>query len=251
MTRTTRITLSACGLFGFLALWELTSRSGLVSAVLLPPPSTLPGTLIAEVRNGFWQRMVLASLGHYTAGLLIGSVLGVAVGMGVALFAHIEAAQSWLARMLRPIPPLAWIPFAIIWFGITETAAVFIISIGIFWINYFTAMGAVRSVDPDLIELARAFGHRSFLARMRKVIVPAAAPGVLGGLRAGLGQGWMTVVAAELFGIPGIGQRMIEASGLLATNVVILYMFTIALLYGLSDWIFVLVQGRVLRWQQS
>ncbi len=217
---------------------------------LLPPPSTIPPTLLSEIKTGIWQSMVIASLRHYTIGFVVGSFLGVTLGVAVALFARVEAGQAWLARVLRPIPPLAWIPFAIIWFGITETAAAFIISIGIFWINYFTAMGAVQAVDKDLIEVARAFGHRSFPALLRKVILPGAAPGILSGLRAGLGQGWMTVVAAELFGIEGIGQRMMEASGLLATEVVVLYMFSIALLYGVSDYVFVLIQQRILAWQR-
>lgn len=222
----------------------------MVETHLLPPPSTIPPTLLSEIKNGIWQSMVVASLRHYTIGFFVGSFLGVTLGVAVALFARVEAGQAWLARVLRPIPPLAWIPFAIIWFGITETAAAFIISIGIFWINYFTAMGAVQAVDKDLIEVARAFGHRSFPALLRKVILPGAAPGILSGLRAGLGQGWMTVVAAELFGIEGIGQRMMEASGLLATEVVVLYMFSIALLYGVSDYVFVLIQQRILAWQR-
>ena len=111
-------------------------------------------------------------------------------------------------------------------------------------------MTAVQAVDKDLIEVARAFGHRSMTALLRKVILPGAAPGILSGLRAGLGQGWMTVVAAELFGIAGIGQRMIEASGLRASEVVVLYMFSIALLYGVSDYIFVRIQDRLLEWQR-
>jgi ABC-type nitrate/sulfonate/bicarbonate transport system permease component len=204
---------------------------------------------VSEVSLGIWQTMVLASLGHYLVGLLIGSLLGVIVGGAVALFPRVDAAQAWIARLLRPIPPLAWIPFAIIWFGISETAAAFIIAIGIFWINYFTAHAAVGAIDKDLIELARAFGHRSLKARLQKVIVPAAAPGILSGLRAGIGQGWMTVVAAELFGITGIGQRMMEAAGLLATPVVIVYMATIAVLYGVSDTLFLMMQTRILRWQ--
>ncbi len=250
MKATSRYLLSAAGLIGFLLIWEAIARSGLLATHLLPPPSTIPAALTSEIREGFWQVMVLSSLRHYSIGFVLGSVLGVGLGVMVALFPRIEASQAWLARVLRPIPPLAWIPFAIIWFGITETAAAFIISIGIFWINYFTAMGAVQAVDKDLIEVARAFGHRSFPALLRKVILPGAAPGILSGLRAGLGQGWMTVVAAELFGIQGIGQRMIEASGLLATDVVILYMFSIALLYGISDYIFVLIQKRILEWQR-
>lgn len=242
--------MSAAGLAAVLLVWEGISRSGWIETHLLPPPSSIVPALISEIREGFWQTMVWASLRHYSIGFVIGSALGVSLGVIVALSPKIEASQAWLARVLRPIPPLAWIPFAIIWFGISETAAAFIISIGIFWINYFTAMGAVQAVDKDIIEVARAFGHRTYWALLRKVILPGAAPGILSGLRAGLGQGWMTVVAAELFGIEGIGQRMIEASGLLATDIVILYMFSIALLYGISDYIFVVIQKRILAWQR-
>lgn len=238
------------GLVGFLLFWEAIARGGWVETHLLPPPSLLPVTLKSEIELGIWQEMVWASLRHYSIGFVLGSLLGVILGVAVALFPKVEASQAWLARVFRPIPPLAWIPFAIIWFGISETAAAFIISIGIFWINYFTAMAAVQAVDKDLIEVARAFGHRSMAALLRKVILPAAAPGILSGLRAGLGQGWMTVVAAELFGIAGIGQRMIEASGLLESQVVVLYMFSIALLYGISDYIFVRIQQKILVWQQ-
>lgn len=242
--------LGFAGLAAFLLIWEAVAASGLIASALLSPPSSLPATLLSEIELGFWHRMVFASLSHYLIGLFVGTALGVIAGIAVALFPRLDAAQSWLARVLRPIPPLAWIPFAIIWFGVSETAAAFIIAIGIFWINYFTANAAVRAVDPDLIELAVSFGHGSLIRRLRKVILPAAAPGLLSGMRAGLGQGWMTVVAAELFGITGIGQRMMEAAGLLATEVVIVYMLTIALLYGLSDMAFVAVQNRMLRWQR-
>jgi len=238
------------GLVLFLLAWELLVASGLVESTLLSPPSSIPATLASEISLGFWQKMILASLAHYSVGLFLGSTLGVIAGVSVALFPRFDAAQAWVARVLRPIPPLAWIPFAIIWFGVSETAAAFIISIGIFWINYFTAHAAVRAVNPDLIEVAVSFGHKSLFRRLQKVILPASAPGILSGIRAGLGQGWMTVVAAELFGITGIGQRMMEAAGLLATQVVIVYMLTIALLYGLSDIAFVTIQNRVLRWQR-
>lgn len=250
MTNFRRYCLSTAGLAGVLLLWEGISQSGWIETHLLPPPSSIIPALINEIRLGVWQTMLISSLRHYLIGFFVGSFLGVTLGVVVALSPPIEASQAWLARVLRPIPPLAWIPFAIIWFGITETAAAFIISIGIFWINYFTAMAAVQAVDKDIIEVARAFGHRTYFALLRKVILPGAAPGILSGIRAGLGQGWMTVVAAELFGIQGIGQRMIEASGLLATDVVILYMFSIALLYGISDYLFVLIQKRILAWQR-
>ena len=251
MSRRRQLVYSATGLVAFLLLWQLLSWSGLMQATVVPPPSSVPRAFLRELSSGMWLQMVVESLRHYFAGLVIGSVLGVTAGMLVARLPALEAAQAWIARVLRPIPPLAWIPFAIIWFGVSETAATFIIAIGIFWINYYTALGAVQAVDRRLMELADAFGHKGPFARLTKIILPAAAPALLSGLRTGIGQGWMTVVAAEIFGISGIGQRMIEASGLLATNVVIVYMLTISALYGLTDFGFVLIRNRVLAWQLS
>ena len=250
LRRSKRTLASACGLAGLILLWELSLRIGLLPGNLVPLPSGIPAEFLAELRDGIWLEVVLASLSHYSIGVLIGSVLGISVGVSAALMPGFDAAQSWLARLLRPIPPLAWIPFAIIWFGVTETAAAFIISIGVFWINYFTSYSAVRAIEPGYYEVANVFGQGRFIDRLHKVSLPAAAPGILGGLRAGLGQGWMTVVAAELFGIPGIGQRMMEASGLLATDIVVVYMLTIAALYALFDYLFMMAQRRVLRWQQ-
>lgn len=249
MTQRSRLTASALGLIGFLALWEGLLRLGMLPGSLVPLPSTIPVVLVAEIQDGIWQAMVWSSFQHYGIGLLLGSTLGIVVGVLAALLPVFDAAHAWLARLLRPIPPLAWIPFAIIWFGITPTAAAFIISIGVFWINYFASYSAVTAIDPGFNELAAAFGQNSLVSRLGKITLPAAAPGILGGLRAGLGQGWMTVVAAELFGITGIGQRMMEASSLLATDVVVVYMLTIAGLYALIDALFVVFQRYILRWQ--
>lgn len=245
-----RTWLSALGLIVFFAAWEGVARSGLVPPLLVPPPSRVPAALLGEIRTGYWFRMVGASLFHYSAGLLLGSTLGITIGIATALSDRFDALLAWVIRTLRPIPAIAWVPFAILWFGITETAAALIISITVFWLNFFATVAAVRAVDKDLIEMVRSFGHTSLVARLTKIILPAASPGIMGGLRAGLGQGWMTVVAAELFGIPGIGLRMMEASGLLATHVVVLYMVTIACLYGLTDFLFMRVQARVLSWQR-
>lgn len=249
-TKAGRVLLSALGLAAFFALWEGAARSGLVSSFLAPPPSRIPAALISEIKAGFWLQMIGDSLGHYLIGLFMGSAAGIALGVAVAMSPFIDTVLAWVIRMLRPIPSIAWVPFAIIWFGLTETAASFVISITVFWLNFFATVTAVRSIDKDLIEMAKSFGHTSLAARVTKVILPAASPGIFGGFRAGLGQGWMTVVAAELFGIPGIGLRMMEASGLLATHVVVLYMVTIAGLYGITDFLFMRVQQKVLAWQR-
>jgi NitT/TauT family transport system permease protein len=126
---------------------------------------------------------------------------------------------------------------------------VFIISIGVFWIAFFAAQGAIRSVDRDLLEVAEAFGFRSGRERLTKVLLPAATPGIMVGLRTALGQAWMAVVAAELNGVSGLGSRMMQASSLLATDIVVVYMLTMAVLYGIMDTGFVAIQNRLLRWK--
>jgi sulfonate transport system permease protein len=238
MRRSTYLLLAASGLVLFLLIWELLPRLGVVSPTLLPPPSVLPEAFVSEVRQGFWLRAVGDSFRHYLVGLSVGTALGVALGVLAALAPRFEAATAWLVRLLRPVPGLAWVPFAIIWFGITEAGAIFIIVVGVLWINFF------------LLEVADAFGHRAWPAKLVKIVLPAAAAGILGGMRTGLGQGWMSVVAAELFGIPGLGSRMMNASSLLATEVVVVYMITIAALYGITDSLFGLFRDRVLAWQK-
>ncbi|HYD99364.1 MAG TPA: ABC transporter permease subunit [Alphaproteobacteria bacterium] len=250
MRRSTYLALAAAGLALFLGLWELLPRLGLVNRTLLPPPSDIPAAFAAELRAGYWQVAVVDSFRHYLYGLTLGTGLGVALGVAAALAPRFEAATAWVVRLLRPIPGLAWVPFAIIWFGISEQAATFIIVVGVLWINFFASYAAVRAVDRDLLEVADAFGHRRWLPKLVKIVLPAAAAGILGGVRTGLGQGWMSVVAAELFGIPGLGSRMMQASSLLATETVVVYMITIAVLYGLTDSLFGLLRDRVLAWQR-
>jgi sulfonate transport system permease protein len=244
-----RLGWPALGLGVFLAIWEAVPALGLLPATLLPPPSILPATWWQEVVDGHWLAAVQASLSHYLVGLAIGTSCGVALGVAMALSPRLDASLSWVVRVLRPVPGLAWIPFAILWFGVSPASAVFIIVIGVFWINLFAAHAAVRSVEPELFELGDAFGYRGRAAKLLPIVLPSAAPGILAGVRTGLGQAWMAVVAAELFGVEGLGQRMMQASSLLATEIVVVMMLTIAALYGIIDMIFVALRDRVLRWQ--
>jgi sulfonate transport system permease protein len=241
--------LGLAGLVLFLLLWEAVPRFGLISTLLLPPPSSLPGAFWRDVQSGAWQEAIFNSLSHYLLGLGLGSGLGVGLGVWAGVSSRFEDATSYIVRVLRPIPGLAWVPFAIIWFGVSTGGATFIVAVGVFWINFYAAIAAVQAVDRDLIEVADAFGHHSIGAKLAKIVLPAAAPGILGGLRTGLGQAWMAVVAAELFGVPGLGQRMMQASSLLATEIVVVYMLTIAALYGLCDYAFVRWRDALLKWK--
>ncbi|MEP9347464.1 ABC transporter permease [Xanthobacter sp. KR7-225] len=244
---TTNTLIQVVSVLGFLAVWEAVSRTNMVSP-LIPPPSSILSAFRREQADGIWSANVAATAGHYVWGVLIGTVAGIALGYAAALSPVVEACQEGVARLLRPIPPLAWVPFAIIWFGISELAAAFIIAIGAFWVNYFSAYSGVQAIDRRLFEMCATFGQGGWWARVIKVVIPGSAPSVLAGIRSGLGIGWFAVLAAELFGIPGIGQRMQEASGMLATDVVLLYMATIALCYTACDAAMVLVSRRMLQW---
>jgi sulfonate transport system permease protein len=250
VTRIKAATLAAFGFAIFLGVWEAAPAFGLVPASVLPPPSALPRAFLRELNSGIWFSSLLTSLRNYGAGLILGCSLGVALGIATGMSLTLEASLAWVVRLLRPIPGLAWVPFAILWFGIDPSAAIFIIAIGVFWISYFAALSAVRAVERDLIELADAFGYRRVDQKLAKVILPAAAPGILAGLRTALGQAWMAVVAAEIFGVPGLGQRMMQASNLLASDIVVVYMATMAALYGIIDTGFVAAQSRLLRWKR-
>lgn len=242
--------LSAVGLLFFFGTWEASVRTGLLPAGMVPAPSSLWQAWRDEVQGGFWQQAIKDSLGHYLLGLAIGSVFGALLGLLCGMLAVLDGLLDGVVRLLRPVPGLAWVPFAILWFGLNTAGATFVIAISVFWINFYAAYAAVKSVDPEFYELAASFGHGSFLGRLFKVVLPASAPGLMAGLRTGLGQGWMSVVAAELFGVPGIGARMMQASSLLATDVVVVYMLTMALLYALTDFLFGFVRKYVLRWQR-
>jgi NitT/TauT family transport system permease protein len=244
-----RYLLSAIGLAIFLLIWEVIPILDPSARALLPVPSQLPAAFLREVQSGIWIICVGESLSHYFYGLIIGVLLGIGIGVLTGMNSRLEVALSWVIRTLRPIPGLAWIPFAILWFGVEQAAAIFIISIGVFWIVFFAAHAAIRNVDRDLIEVAEAFGFTSGWEKLTKVLFPASLPGILVGVRTALGQAWMAVVAAELFGVPGLGQRMNQAASLLATDIVVVYMLTIAALYGLMDVIFVLAQARLLAWK--
>ena len=231
-----------------LGLWHYTATYTDVPAYLLPAPLDVAERFQKELLNGrIWEHLQL-SLGHYTMGLAWGIVLGVSLGLALGSVKILSKLIEPLIALLRPIPPLAWIPFAIIVIGINTQAAAFIIGIGAFYINFYNTLSGVRSIDYKLIEAARVLGDGSW-GIIWRVIIPASMPAILTGIRISLGQGWMTVVAAEMFGIRGLGQRLMEAAGLLAMDTVITYMIVIGVMHLIMDISFRIVQNYILRWR--
>ncbi len=216
---------------------------------LLPRPPAVAAVLLQDLTSGLAFELVWQSLRHYLPGLLIGSALGMAVGIAVGWWETAEHTIGTVASFLRPVPPLAWIPFAIIWFGLNDQGAAFIIAIVAFWINYYNAQGGVAGVDPQLIEVARSLGTDSDLGLIRKVVLPSATPELFTGFRTAAGQAWMVMVAAELLGVPGIGKHLWDAANFLRMEVVIAYMLVIGLLFLLSDRLIRAVERRTLAWR--
>jgi len=244
-----RVALGIGGLVAFLLLWKLSEDLEWVRRGTMPNPFAVPEAALDEWRSGRLLPAIGSSLIHYVWGLSLGTLLGFLVGALAATLRWFDEAHYYLARLLRPIPPLAWVVFAIAWFQVSHAGAAFVISIGVFWVNYFATYTAVQNVDPRYYELARAFGQGQYFQRTLKVTLPAAAPGVMGGMRAGVGQAWMTLIAAELLGVPGIGQEMNSAAGVGAYEAVVVYMLAISFVYALSDMSFSAIENMVLKWR--
>ncbi|MFC4247808.1 ABC transporter permease [Natribaculum luteum] len=189
------------------------------------------------------------TLFHYVPGLLLGAGCGISLGLAMGWNRALDDWLRPLVRVLRPIPPLAWIVFAIVWFGIHHTGAAFIVFVGAFWINFYGAYGGVEGVSRELTDAASTLGVERDLSMLKLVALPSAAPQVLTGFRTSIGRCWMIVVGAELFGAPGVGYEIINASNNLAMATSVAYMFLISLAFLCMDVGFRLLERRVLAWR--
>lgn len=253
------------GLFGTTVLVVAWYAAALTQPVyLLPGPVEVVAAFVGELStqalytvpvSGSEVRLpqmvvkLLQSLQHYLPGLAAGTVAGITLGVAMGWSRPVDDALTPVTRVLRPIPPLAWIAFAIVWIGIGHGGATFIVAIGAFWINFYNAFAGVEGVSRDLKEVAATLGVHDDLTMIRKVVLPAASPEILTGIRTAIGQSWMVVVAAELFGAPGIGFQIISAAQNLSMDVSVVYMLVISAVFLASDWAFRRFEGRVLAWR--
>ena len=242
-----RAVLGSVGIAGFLALWWAASL--VQPSYVLPSPAAVGETFYAEAASGEMATAIGHSVRHWIPGAVIGTTLGVAAGVGLAWSSVADDVSAPVVRTLRPVPPLALIGFAIAWFGINHAGAAFIIAVGAFWINFYAAYGGVEGVSEDLLDVARSLGVEGDLELLRSVVVPAASPEILTGVRTGIGRCWMLVVASEIFGVPGIGRRILRASNNLQVDVVIAYILVLSLMFLLVDVTFRAAQRRALAWR--
>lgn len=242
-----RVLLGAVGITVFLLLWHVAAL--FQPDYILPSPLAVGETFYLEAASGEMTTALGQSVRHWIPGALIGTTLGVAVGITLAWSPLLDDLSAPVVRLLRPVPPLALIGFAIAWFGINHAGAAFIIAIGAFWINFYAAYGGVEGVSDDLLDVARSLGVSGNLELVRSVVIPAASPEIMTGIRTGLGRCWMLVVASEIFGVPGVGRRILRAGQNLQVDTVIAYILVLSLMFLIVDTAFRAVQRRLLRWR--
>ena len=251
-----------------LAGWELVSRAGWVSPIILPAPSQVLLRWIAYARpyqpydpaaGSFFVWMFSGELPHDAFASLVRVVGGFALGAGLALplglvmgaRPRVYQLLNPLLQVLRPIPPIAYIPLAILWFGLGNPPAFFLISLGSFFPVLMNTIAGVRNVDSIYLRAARNLGASEWTL-FRRIMVPAAMPYILAGVRIGIGVAFIVVIVAEMIAVnSGLGYRILEAREYFWSDKVIAGMISIGLAGLGIDLVMSRLNAWLLRWHRG
>lgn len=254
--------------FCLLVLWELCARMGWMSAVVLPAPSAVAAKWLESVmpvasfpsqNASFFPWMLsgelvqdsISSMHRVVVGFSVGASLALPLGLLMGASAKIYRLCNPLIQILRPIPPIAYIPMAILWFGLGNPPSIFLIAIGAFFPVIMNTIAGVRHVDGIYLRAARNLGA-SQLTIFRRVILPAATPYIAAGMRIGMGTAFIVVIVSELIAVNnGLGFRILEARDFLWSDKIIAGMITIGLLGLGIDVAMNAVNNHLLRWHRG
>jgi sulfonate transport system permease protein len=231
--------------------WELLSRSGVLSARILPEPWAVVRSFGELAASGELWDDVSISAWRALVGLVCGGGAGLALGLLVGSLRSAETLLDSTVQMLRNIPSLALLPLVILWLGIGEATKEVIIAIGVFFPVYINTFHGIRSVDRNLIEMGRSYGLQGW-PLYRDVILPGAMPSILVGVRYALGHMWISLIVAETVASQaGIGYMIVNAREFLLTDVVLVGILLYAFLGKLADWLTKLLERRLLAWHPN
>jgi len=231
-----------------LVAWELSSKLGWLSTRVLPEPlAVVRAFWTLAVSGEIWQHVATSSW-RALSGFAIGGSLGLVLGLLTGSLRSAETLLDSTLQMLRNIPALALIPLVILWFGIDESAKLFLVATGVFFPIYINTFHGIRAVDKGLIEMARSYGLAGW-PLYRHVILPGALPSILVGVRFSLGLMWVILIVAETISAQaGIGYMTMNAREFLQTDVVLVGILLYALLGKLADLLSKGLERWLLRW---
>ena len=216
-------------------------------SVLMPAPTTIAVTAAGMIASGELFYHMIASLKREVFAFLFAAAaipLGIAMGWWRQVYSQVNP----IMEILRPIPPLAWIPLSILWFGLGDEQNEFIIFLGMFFPILVNTIVGVKNIDPNLVRAARSLGAPEHKVLIR-IVLKGALPQIITGVRIGLGVGWMALVAAELVGASsGLGFLINDARSMLRTDTITVGMLTIGLIGLLIDTAIRVLSRRLLPW---
>jgi sulfonate transport system permease protein len=234
-----------------LAVWEIAGTAGQISPTILPTPHVIAVEFYNLARSGELLLHLRISLWRAAVGFVLGGSAGLALGLWSGFSRLAEKRLDPSIQMLRTVPHLAITPLFILWFGFGELSKILLIALGAFFSVYVNTFLGIRSVDAKLFEVARVleFDRRSQITRL---ILPAAMPNILLGIRLGLGAAWLGLVVAEMMGSSaGVGYLIMDARYFSITSLVFAGIIIFAVVGKLTDSLVRLLERRLLRWRDS
>jgi sulfonate transport system permease protein len=216
-------------------IWQFACATGFVSDRVLPAPTDVARAGWKLLLSGELGRNIGVSFWRAGVGFLIGGGIGFAFGLANGLSQLSNKLTDTTLQMVRNIPHLALIPLVILWFGIDESAKLFLVALGVFFPIYLNTLHGIRTVDPQLIEMGRIYGMGD-AELFRRVIFPGALPSIFVGLRFALGIMWLTLIVAETIAASsGLGYMAMQAREFMQIDVVVFSILIYALLGKLAD----------------
>ena len=231
-----------------LTIWQIAGMTGRINPLTLPSLESTVTRFIQLLSDGTLIYNIGISISRVLKGYAAASIIAITLGVFIGLSPHFKNLTALIIQILKPIPPIAWIPLVILWFGIGEASKIFLIFIGSFFTILTNVVDGIRQTDIKLIELSKVM-ETPKLKHIFRVVIPSAAPGIFTGLRVGLGQSWMCVVAAELVASStGVGYMIMNARQFGQTDVVIAGMLTIGIIGKVMDSLLTVIEKKVIRW---
>jgi ABC-type nitrate/sulfonate/bicarbonate transport system permease component len=232
-----------------LVVWHLAAV--IADSVIFPAPLACLVAAQDALADGSLQKNTMASLTRVGIGYVVAATLGVLLGALSGILGVLGLGFRDVLELLRPIPPIAWVPIAILWFGLGDKSAWFIVFLGAFFPIFVQVAHAFANCPEEHLEVARAY-ESSPWDTFIWVRLPAAAPDIAQGLRVGLGLAWTSVIAAELVGVKnGLGDRIQQLRYVSDYEGMLVCMIVIGLLGWLMTTLANMVQQRVVPWQKS